>query len=187
VNDRDLLELRPLLTLNVELETPWRVGKGPYGYRSVFAASGGNFTFDPASNFREFSGKLVPGPADYCLRDPANVSRWLTCSVRGVLRVDQPREFAIYMHYEDCVPFSDRDSDTLNAGNTIDFPASHFIVRPHFEVGDVDIDGDDLPEDFRKRIAPLNGIPVVAHGRMRPQGIDYRMYEILNPYSPPPT
>jgi hypothetical protein len=188
VTDSDcLLEFRLLMTLQVELDVPRRLGKGPYGYRSVFAAKAGAFEFSAASDFAGFSGTLAPGPADYCLRAPPDASRWLTCSVRGALNVVQPQKFTIYMHYEDCVPFSDADADKLTAGGTIDFRASHFIVRPHFEVGDTDTDGVVLAKDFARRIAALNGMPLVAHARLRPLGIDYQVYEILNPYSPPPT
>ncbi len=181
----DCLDLRLLMTLNVDLDVPLRLGKGPYGVRNVFASKGGEFAFDPGSDYAGIRGSLVAGPADFCLRDRDTNSRWLTCDVRGTLKASQPREFAIYMHYSNCIPFDDKDADDLTHGKTIEFQASHFLVQPHFEVGDCDLDGTKFEPDFARRIMQLNGASLVAHGRLKPLGIDYRVYQVVNRLRPP--
>jgi hypothetical protein len=174
------LDLRPLLTLKITLDQPIRVGHGPYGYRSVFGGQG-TFRFDHPE-FEGFSGDLLRGPADFCLTD--HTKQWLTVDVRSALRVRQPRDFTIYMHYSGAIHFPPKVADTINQGGTIPFASSQFIVQPNFEVGDQDPNGNTLPDAFRDRIRKLNGIKAVGHAQLGPLSIEYRVYEIFNRYNP---
>lgn len=186
------LELRPLMTMNVTIESPklpdWegrdgapiRVGLGPYGMRRVFSAKSGSFKF-VAEQFRGIEGTLVPGPADYCLRDGVEdaFTKYLTVDVRGVLLVtSEPRQFAIYMHYSNCVPF---DAAIIRAildpREGLTREASRFVTQPRFEVGTYADDANTpLPDDLQR----LNTVVSVAHGKFIGNTIDYEVYEIVN-------
>lgn len=178
------LVLRPLMTLKIKLAStlfpreagqedgPVRVGKGPYGLRKVFSAESGRFDFDPASDLGGYSGEIVPGPADYCLKSSSG--NCLTVDVRALLKVKAPYEFAIYMHYCNCVEFSDKLAETIYSSG-LELSESNFITQPRFEVGD---SGDGLK--LRPEVMRLNTMATVAHAALRRMQVDYEVYQIVN-------
>lgn len=72
-----MMELTPLLTLDVELAPPVEIGRTSAGVRRVIPIVGGNFAGP------EMSGTIVPGGADWNLARPDGITHlWARYTLR---------------------------------------------------------------------------------------------------------
>jgi hypothetical protein len=153
----------------------------------VFSASEGGFKF-LGRGLQDIEGVLVPGPADYALRDTKDdaKARYLTVDVRGVLLAkDAGRDFAIYMHYSSCIEFTARMVDAIVHGKGLTRKESRFITTPRFEVGSYEGEADsNKDEPLPPHILRLNTIVAVAHGELTRGRVDYEVYEVVNRKAP---
>jgi hypothetical protein len=149
--------LEYLLTVRAELrESVADIGSVPGGTRRIFDVSGG-----------EFEGPRLKG------RVLASGGDWLLVGHDGVGRLDVRATFAthdgalVYVQYPGILTFSPEVVAAIGAGGETDFGASYFMTTPRFETGD-------------ERYAWLNRIVAVGQGRMLPNAVEYRIFEVQN-------
>jgi len=149
-------KLEPLLQMRADLREPVDVGAGPAGARRIFDISGGSF------EGRRLSGRILPSGAD-----------WLLVGADGVGRLDVRATFLtedganIYVQYHGVLMFNEKVAAALASGGGTEFGDTYFMTAPRFETGDA-------------RYAWLNTLVAVGQGRMLPNAVEYRVFEVKN-------
>jgi hypothetical protein len=150
------LKLVHLVTYRADLKLPVQVGKGPFGTRSIFDVTGGS------AEGPRLRGRLLPSGGDWLLLDEGGIGR---LDVRGTLETDDGAH--IYVQYYGLLEMNEKVLGALEKGEATDYGDTYFMTQPRFETGD-------------PRYAWLNRVVAVAEGRVLPNAVEYRVYELVN-------
>ena len=150
------MKLEHLMDYRADLKPPVEIGRGPLGTRSIFDVVGGH------AEGPRLLGTLLASGADWLLVDDGGVGR---LDVRGTLATDDGAH--IYIHYHGVLELNEKVRNALMKGEPCDYGDSYFMTQPRFETGD-------------ERYAWLNKLVAVAEGRVLPNAVEYRVYELVN-------
>jgi len=150
------MKLEHLMDYHVDLKPPVDVGRGPLGNRSIFDVVGGH------AEGPRLRGTFLASGADWLLVDDGNIGR---LDVRGTLKTDDGAH--VYIHYHGVLELNEKVRNSLMKGEPCDYGDSYFMTQPRFETGD-------------ERYAWLNKLVAVAEGRVLPNAVEYRVYELVN-------
>ena len=150
------MKLEHLMDYRADLKPPVEIGRGPLGTRSIFDVVGGH------AEGPRLRGTLLASGADWLLVDDGGVGR---LDVRGTLATDDGAH--IYIHYHGVLELNEKVLGALAKGESTDFGDTYFMTQPRFETGD-------------ERYAWLNKLVAVAEGRVLPNAVEYRVYELVN-------
>ena len=149
-------KLEYLMTYRADLKAPVEVGAVPSGSRQIYDVTGGSFEGP------RLKGKLLPSGGD-----------WLLIGNDGVGRLDVRATFEttdgarIYMQYYGVVVINEKVSEALAEGRETQYGDTYFMTQPRFETGD-------------PRYAWLNSTVAVSQGRVLPNAVEYRVYQVVN-------
>jgi hypothetical protein len=150
------MKLQPLMTLRADLEPPIVIGAVPNGMRTITNVTGGSF------DGPRLRGKILPGGGDWFLVDGEGVGR---LDVR--LALETADGARIYVQYYGVGVINEKVKVALETGGATEFGDTYFMTQLHFETGD-------------PRYSWLNRVLAVAEGRLRPGGVEYRVFELVN-------
>ena len=150
------MKLEPLMTYHVDLKAPVEVGRGPLGNRMIFDVVQGS------AEGPRISGRFLASGADWLLVDDAGIGR---LDVRGTLETHDGAR--IYMHYHGILEMNEKVVAALANGESIEYGDTYFMTAPRFETGDA-------------RYEWINRIVAVAEGRVLPNAVEYRVFELVN-------
>jgi hypothetical protein len=150
------MQLVPLMTYHADLKQPVEIGKGPHGNRMIFDVIGGS------AEGPRISGKFLPSGADWLLIDETGIAR---LDVRATLASHDGAH--IFVHYHGVLEMNEKVMSATAKGEGTDYGDTYFMTAPRFETGDA-------------RYQWLNRIVCVAEGRMLPNAVEYRVYELSN-------
>ena len=148
--------LEYLMTYRADLKPPVGVGEGPAGTRNIYDVTGGSLEGP------RLKGKLLPSGGDWSLIGADGVAR---LDVRGTFETDDGAR--IYVQYYGVAIINEKVVEALTAGGETQYGDTYFMTQPRFETGD-------------ERYAWLNSIVTVAEGRMLPNAVEYRVYQVVN-------
>ena len=150
------MKLEPLMTYHADLKTPLDVGKGPLGQRMIFDITGGT------AEGPRISGKFLASGADWLLIDAAGVGR---LDVRGTLETHDGA--LIYMQYHGILEMNEKVMAALAKGESLHYGDTYYMTAPRFETGD-------------PRYEWINRLVSVAEGRILPNAVEYRVFQVVN-------
>jgi len=150
------MKLEPLMTYRADLKAPVPVGTGPLGNRMIFDVIQG------AVEGPRVSGKLLASGADWLLIDQAGIGR---LDVRGTLETHDGA--FIYMQYHGILEMNEKVTSAMVKGESLDYGDTYFMTAPRFETGD-------------PRYEWINRLVTVAEGRMLPNAVEYRVFQVMN-------
>jgi hypothetical protein len=148
--------LEPLVTYRAEVKEGVEIGAGPAGSRRIFDITGGSFEGP------KLSGTVLPSGADWLLVGTDGVGR---LDVRATFETDDGAH--VYVQYHGVVSFNEEMMTALAAGRETGFGDTYFMTAVRFETGD-------------PRYAWLNAIVAVGEGRMLPNAVEYRVFQLTN-------
>lgn len=149
-------KLEHLVTYKATLKPPIDVGAGPYGLRRIFDVTGGSFEGP------RMRGKLLPSGGDWMLVGPDGHGR---LDVRATFETHDGA--LIYVSYTGVAEINAKILAALGQGVPSSYGDSYFMTTPRFETGDA-------------RYAWLNRVVAVAEGRVIPDAVEYRVYQVSN-------
>ena len=149
-------KLEPLCTFHADLKQPVDVGAGPAGVRRIFDVTGGRVEGP------RVRGRVLPSGGDWLLVGADGVGR---LDVRATLATDDGA--FVYTQYHGVVTFNAKVVGAMTEGGELDFGDTYFMIAPRFETGDA-------------RYAWLNAIVAVGQGRLLPNAVEYRIFEVTN-------
>jgi hypothetical protein len=150
------VKLELLVIYRAELASPVEVGRGPFGARTIYDVTGG------VAEGPRLRGRLLPSGGDWLLVDDGGTGR---LDVRGTLETDDGAR--IYIQYHGVLELNEKVLSALAGGGSTDYGDTYFMTQPRFETGD-------------PRYGWLNRVVAVAEGRLLPNAVEYRVYELLN-------
>jgi hypothetical protein len=149
-------ELEYLMTYRAEVKEPVEIGAVPSGSRQIFDVTGGSFEGP------RLKGKLLPSGGDWLLIGNDGVGR---LDVRGTFETEDGAR--IYLQYHGVVVINDKVGEALAQGRETQYGDTYFMTQPRFETGD-------------PRYAWLNSVVAVSQGRVLPNAVEYRVYQVVN-------
>ena len=150
------MKLEPLMTYHVDLKPPVEIGAGPLGTRIVFDVLGGS------AEGPRLRGRFLASGGDWILVDAGGTGR---LDVRGTLETEDGAR--IYVQYFGVLEMNDAVQTALASGGSTDYGDTYFMTQPRFETGD-------------PRYAWLNAVVAVAEGRVLPNAVEYRVFQVSN-------
>lgn len=149
-------KLEHLMTYHADLRPPVAIGSGPAGIRQIYDVTGGQFEGP------RLKGKLLPSGGDWLLIGPDGVGR---LDVRTTFETNDGAR--IYVQYFGVLVINEKVAAALAQGEETQYGDSYFVTQPRFETGD-------------ERYAWLNSIVAVAEGRVLPNAVEYRVFQVAN-------
>ena len=149
-------KLEYLMTYHADLKPPVEIGAVPSGNRRIFDVTGGQFEGP------KLKGRILPSGGDWLLMGPDGVGR---LDVRTTLETMDGAQ--IYLHYHGVLVINEKIFQALDSGGESQYGDTYFMTQPRFETGD-------------DRYAWLNTIVAVGEGRVLPNAVEYRVYQVLN-------
>ena len=150
------MKLEYLMECTVILQRPPQdLTIGPFGSRLIFPVTGGSFEGP------RLKGTILPGGGDWLLMGDDGIGR---LDVRATLETDDGA--LIYLQYFG-IGRSDPARSAATPGAPEEYGDRYYMITPRFETGD-------------ERYAWLNGFVCVAEGKRKPEGVDYRVYAVVN-------
>lgn len=146
--------LEPLLEYYATLKPPAVVGTGPFGSRQIFDVVGGEF------HGARLRGRILPSGGDWLLLGADGIGR---LDVRATLETDDGA--LIYVAYYGVLHLNADVMQKLGGSGSTEYGETYFFTQPRFETGDA-------------RYAWLNGVVAVGEGKIGPQRVDYRVYQV---------
>ncbi len=150
------MKLEHLVTYHADLKPAVMVGQGPHGQRRIVDVIGGH------ADGPRLRGTILPSGADWLTVDNDGVTR---LDVRATLQTDDGAH--IYVHYHGILILTEAASAKLARGEPTEYGEVYFMTAPQFETGDA-------------RYSWLNAIIAVGEGRVGPNWVEYRVYEVVN-------
>jgi hypothetical protein len=150
------MKLEFLCSYHADLKAPVVIGAGPFGVRQIFDVTGGSFEGP------RLRGRLLASGGDWLLAAPDGSSR---LDVRGTFETHDGA--LIYVQYYGIVVMNERAAQALAASGSTEYGDLYFMTQPRFETGDA-------------RYAWLNQVVAVSEGRLRPNAVEYRTYQVVN-------
>ncbi len=148
------MKLEFLMSYHVDLKPPVEVGTGPFGTRLIFDVSAGT------AEGPRLKGNFLASGGDWLLVDAEGVGR---LDVRGTLETHDGAK--IYIYYHGVLEMNEQVTQALASGGSTDYGDTYFITQPRFETGD-------------PRYQWLNRVMAVAEGRLLPNAVEYRVYQV---------
>ncbi len=148
------MQLEPLMTLYASIGESMPVGDGGVGNRVVANVTGGHFEGP------RLRGSVLQSGADWVIIDASGFGR---IDVRLVLATDDGAN--VYVTYQGLLEYSDAVVRALGSGGSTEFGDTTLLTQIRFETGHPDY-------------AWLNHTLAVAEGRLRPGGVEYRVYRL---------
>jgi len=150
------VKLEPLVEYHADLKPGTVVGDGPYGQRIIVDVSGGHFEGP------RLRGRLLPSGADWLLVRPDGMG---LLDVRATFETHDGA--FVYLYYHGMIEWNAQVQAALATGGATEYGDVYFVTQPRFETGD-------------PRYAWLNSVVAVAEGRLRPQAVEYRVYQAVH-------
>ena len=150
------MKLEPLMTYHADLKAPVEVGSGPLGQRMIFDVTGGTFEGP------RISGRLLASGADWLLTGADGFGR---LDVRATMETHDGAY--IYMRYHGILEMNETVIAASAKGESLDYGDTYFMTAPRFETGDA-------------RYGWINGLINVAEGRVLPNAVEYRVFQVAN-------
>jgi hypothetical protein len=150
------VKLEPLMEYRAELKPGTAVGDGPYGQRIIVDVSGGHFEGP------RLRGKILPSGADWLLLRSDGMG---LLDVRATFETDD--DAFIYLTYYGILEVTEQVQAALAGDGSTEYGDLYFMTQPRFETGD-------------PRYAWLNSVVAVGEGRLRPNAVEYRVYQAVN-------
>jgi hypothetical protein len=144
------------MTLRAHLDPALDIGAGPHGRRTISNVTGGSFEGE------RLRGIVLPGGGDWFLIDADGVGY---LDVRIVLKTVEGAP--IYVQYHGVGVINEKSKMALETGGGTEYGDTYFMTQLRFETGDA-------------RFRWLNRVLAVAEGRLRPGGVEYRVFELVN-------
>jgi hypothetical protein len=85
--------------------------------------------------------------------------------VRGTLETDDGAR--IYVQYHGVILLNQKVAEALSGGDELQYGDTYFMTQPRFETGD-------------SRYAWLNSVVAVAEGRVLPNAVEYRVFQVVH-------
>jgi hypothetical protein len=148
--------LEYLMTYRADLKEPVEIGAVPSGSRQIYDVTGGSFEGP------RLKGKLLASGGDWLLIGNDGVGR---LDVRGTFETDDGAR--VYVQYHGVLLFNEKLAAALAEGRETQYGDTFFMTQPRFETGD-------------PRYAWLNSTVAVSQGRVLPNAVEYRVYEVVN-------
>jgi hypothetical protein len=149
-------ELEYLMTYRADLKPPVEIGAVPFGNRRIFDVTGGTFEGP------RMRGRLLASGGDWLLIGSDGVGR---LDVRGTLETDDGAR--IYVQYHGIVVINEKVAKALAEGGETQYGDAYYMAQQRFETGD-------------PRYAWLNSAVCVAEGRILPNAVEYRVFQVVN-------
>ena len=150
------MKLEYFMEYSVEIQRPpLDLSGGPFGNRLIFPVTGGRFEGP------RLKGTILPVGGDWILLSEDGTGR---LDVRATFQTDDGA--LIYLQYTG-VARSDETRPDLTPGVPEEFGDRYYMITPRFETGD-------------ERYAWINSFVYVAEGKRTTEGVDYRVYTIVN-------
>ena len=148
------MKLEPLMTLYATIGEAMPVGDGGTGNRVVANVTGGHFEGE------RLQGTVRANGADWVLIDADGFGR---IDVRIVLSTDDDAN--VYVSYQGLLEYNDAIQRAFAGGGGTEFGDAVFLTHLRFETG-------------AARYRWLNHTLGVAEGRLRPGGVEYRVFSL---------
>jgi hypothetical protein len=151
------MKLEPLLDYYALLKPPLEVGAGRGGNRVIVEVEGG-----------EFEGPRLKGR----IRD-LGCADWLLFDADGAGHLDVRATFEthdnaiIYVQYQGVLVMTDDVQKALAGEGQTEYGDTYFMTSPRMETGD-------------ERYKWLNHTVCVAQGRLRPNRVEYQVFQVVN-------
>jgi hypothetical protein len=142
-------------TFAAALKAPVAIGAGPFGARSFHEVESGTV------EGQRLNGKALTGGGDWLL---IGADGWGQVDVRAQFLTDDGA--SIYGHYTGLLELNAKVGEAIGNGAGTDYGDHYFRTTPRFETGD-------------PRYAWLNHNLFVAEGRVRPGGVEYKVYRVV--------
>jgi hypothetical protein len=149
-------KLEYLMTYRADLKAPIEIGAVPSGNRQIYDVTGGSFEGP------RLRGELLASGGDWLLIGNDGVGR---LDVRGTFETDDGAR--VYVQYHGVLVINEKVTAVLAEGSETQYGDTYFITQPRFETGD-------------PRYAWLNSTVAVAEGRVLPNAVEYRVYQVVN-------
>ena len=149
-------KLEYLGSYRADLMPPTEIGAVPSGTRQIFDVRGGVF------DGPRLKGRLLASGGDWLLIGNDGVGR---LDVRGTLETDDGAR--IYVQYHGVILLNEKVVEALSGGSELQYGDTYFMTQPRFETGD-------------SRYAWLNSVVAVAEGRVLPNAVEYRVYQVVH-------
>ncbi len=146
---------RLLMTVRIATAASQKLGRVPYGNRTVVPVTGGHF------EGQRLRGEILFGGGDWLLLRSDNV---LELDLRITLETDD--QARIYMTFQGLRHGAPEVIAALGRGEAVDRASYYFRTVPRFETS-------------TESYAFLNRMVTVGVGEARPDGAIHRIYEIL--------
>jgi len=149
-------KLEYLMTYSADLAAPVEIGAVPSGTRRIYDVTGGRFEGP------RLEGKILAGGGDWLLIGNDGIAR---LDVRGTFETHDGAR--VYVQYHGVLVINELTTRALVEGRETQYGDTTFMTQPRFETGD-------------PRYAWLNFTVAVAEGRVIPNGVEYRVFEVVN-------
>jgi hypothetical protein len=149
-------KLEYLGSYRADLLPPTEIGAVPSGTRQIFDVRGGVFEGP------RLKGRLLASGGDWLLIGNDGVGR---LDVRGTLETDDGAR--IYVQYHGVILLNQKVAEALSGGDELQYGDTYFMTQPRFETGD-------------SRYAWLNSVVAVAEGRVLPNAVEYRVFQVVH-------
>jgi hypothetical protein len=149
-------KLEYLGSYRADLMPPTEIGAVPSGTRQIFDVRGGVFEGP------RLKGRLLASGGDWLLIGNDGVGR---LDVRGTLEMDDGAR--IYVQYHGVIILNQKVVEALSGGGELQYGDTYFMTQPRFETGD-------------PRYAWLNSVVAVAEGRVLPNAVEYRVFQVVH-------
>lgn len=149
------MKLELLFEMHADLEPGVPVGSGPYGTRSIVDVTGGTLEGP------RLRARVLPSGGDWLLIRPDGKSALL--DVRATVQTNDGA--FVYVQYYGLIEITPAVQAALASGSgSTEYGEHYFVTQPRFETGD-------------PRYAWLNDVMAVGEGRLRPNAVEYRVYQ----------
>jgi hypothetical protein len=148
--------LEYLMTYRADLKDPIDIGAVPSGNRRIFDVTGGSFEGP------RLKGRLLPSGGDWLLIGTDGIGR---LDVRGTFETEDGAH--VYAQYFGVLVLNEAVMGSLTQGRETQYGDTYFMTQPRFETGHPDYTW-------------LNSVVAIAEGRVLPNAVEYRVFQVLN-------
>ncbi|MGR8918461.1 MAG: DUF3237 domain-containing protein [Gammaproteobacteria bacterium] len=151
------MKLELLMTYHANLGESVDIGAGAYGSRMIVEVHGG-----------AFEGEKLRGK----FRD-AGAADWLAVGTDGFGHLDVRATMEtddgafIYLQYNGKVELTEAAAAALAGNGETDYGDHYFFTTPRFQTG-------------HEKYAWMNNIVCVSQGRLKPNRVEYNVYQVVN-------
>jgi hypothetical protein len=149
-------KLEYLMTYRADLADPVNIGAVPSGSRQIVDVTGGSFEGP------RLKGRLLPSGADWLLTGNDGIGR---LDVRATFETEDGAY--VYLQYFGVLVINAAVVGALTQGQESQYGDTYFMTQPRFETSHPDYTW-------------LNSVVAVAEGRVLPNAVEYRVFQVIN-------